>query len=85
MAKPRAKNGSNWPKTQTRGLTQRQKDINKKTGVDNSYNYKQGAARDSARTFAEAELAEALKSGDKNRIKAARNVLRRKTMGGKGG
>lgn len=76
---------SSTPATQTRGLTQDQKKINHITGVDNSYNFNRGAARDSARAFAEAELAEALKSGEKSRIRAARNVLRRRTMGGKGG
>ena len=73
------------PATQTRGLTSTQRTINRATGVNNSYNFNRGAARDSARAFAEDELAEALKSGEKSRIRAARNVLRRRTMGGKGG
>lgn len=70
---------------QTKGLTDLQRRINKTTGVENNYNINRNSAFGSALAFAEQELRDALTSGDKSRIKAARNVLRRKSMGGSGG
>ena len=86
MSKGRKKkSASNTAANQTRGLTDIQRTINKATGVDTNYNYNRGAAASSARAFAEQELKDALASGDKARIKKARDVLKRKSMGGSGG
>ena len=78
---------SNTSATQTRGLTQDQKKINHITGVDNSYNFNRGTARDSAEAFARAFMNDPMTT-DAERAQLKRdmyNARRRKSNGGKGG
>lgn len=73
--------------TQTRGLTQTQRTINRATGVNNSYNYNRNAARDSAETFARAFMNNPMTTaGERQQMaKDMRNSKRRKSNGGSGG
>lgn len=72
---------------QTRGLTSRQRDINRATGVNNRYNYNSGTARGSAEVFARAfENSPMATAADRASIRRdMRNSKRRKSNGGSGG
>lgn len=73
--------------TQTRGLTQTQRTINRATGVNNSYNYTRNAARDAAETFANAFMNNPMATAaDRQQMQRdMRNSRRRKSNGGSGG
>lgn len=73
--------------TQTRGLTQTQRTINRTTGVNNSYNYNRNSAATSAETFARAFMNNPMATAaDRQQMaKDMRNSKRRKSNGGSGG
>lgn len=81
------KRSATAPATQTRGLTGTQRSVNKATGVNNSYNFNRGSARDSAETFARAFMNSPMATAsDKAQMKKdMRNSKRRKSNGGSGG